>query len=96
MPFPELADQSFDMRPVRGIAVVGAMLLHGFDPWFEASKNPLVPRRESKAHETRGFGVESLTIEVGSYWHSGENLFKFFACKEDVKPHAPLRVSRPR
>jgi len=69
VPFPELADQSFDMRPVRGIAVVGAMLLHGFDPWFEASKNPLVPRRESKAHETRGFGVESVTIQVGSYGH---------------------------
>jgi hypothetical protein len=31
---------------------------------------------ECDAHETRGFGVESLTIQVGSYWHSGKNLFK--------------------
>src|SRR4029078_4175159 len=26
---------------------------------------------ESKAHETRGFSVESLTFEVGPYRHSG-------------------------
>jgi hypothetical protein len=33
---------------------------------------------ESKAHATRGFGVESLTFQVGPYRHSGKNLFKIF------------------
>jgi hypothetical protein len=33
---------------------------------------------ESKAHETRGFSVEPLPIQVGSYWHSGKNLLKIF------------------
>jgi hypothetical protein len=35
-------------------------------------------RFESNAHETRRLGVESLTIQVRSYWHSGKNLFKIF------------------